>query len=388
MTRQYGNGAIASLKDGSGKVVGYRGQPTIGGKRYSFRAKTKGEVRRMIDEAKVAHAQGRLHADKTQTVSEYLWGWLETKRRSQNLRVKTLECYELNIRERLVPHIGTKKLSDLRPAEVQDTYNQLLARGLSPFSVIQAHRLLHKALADAVKLDIIARNVTEAVDPPRVPRKEMKTLTADQLETLFEATRGDRFHALWIVLGLVGLRRSEAVGLRWGDIDFEAGTLTVKRGLHRYKRGGGLQFTEPKSETSRRTVHLPKSVIRALHERKEQQAFERNAARGGWEEHDLVFATVFGKPLDPNRVNYYFRKALDKAGLPSVRVHDMRHSCATVHMKNGVNGPTVQRWLGHSSITLTLGTYSHVSADMLEDAAERMDILFDREGHVAEKAVL
>jgi integrase len=374
--RGQNEGTIFERKNRAGKVIGYRGQLSLGGERRSFIGDTKREVQKQMNEAKVAYEHGRLGPSRSQTVAQYLAGWLETKRRGGSIRTKTFETYELNVRERLVPHLGRIKLDALRPAHVQDCYNSLLARGLSPYSVLQAHRLLHKALDDAIKLDLVMRNVTEAVDAPRQPRKEMTALNAEQLDALFAATRGDRFYTLWIVLGVLGLRIGEAMGLKWQDIDFKPGTLAVQRALQRQRNGIGLVFVEPKSETSRRTLLLPDIVSAALRERWEQQAFERRAASSGWQEHDLVFATVFGEPLDPSRINYYFHQALKKAILPKIRVHDMRHTCATIHMQNGVPGPTVQRWLGHSNIALTLGTYSHVTVDMLRDAAARMDTVF------------
>lgn len=374
--RGQNEGTIFERKNRAGKVIGYRGQLSLGGQRRSFIADTKREVQKQMDEAKVAHEHGRLGPSRSQTISQYLSGWLETKRSGGSIRTKTFETYELNIRERLVAHLGSIKLDALRPAHVQNCYNSLLGRGLSAYAVLQAHRLLHKALDDAMKLDLVARNVTEAVDAPRQPRKEMAALNAEQLDTLFASTRGDRFYTLWVVLGVLGLRIGEAMGLKWLDIDFKRGTLSVQRALQRQRNGIGLVFVEPKSETSRRTLLLPDVVAAALQKRREQQAFERKAAGSAWQEHDLVFATIHGEPLDPSRINYYFRQALKKANLPEIRVHDMRHTCATIQMQNGVPGPTVQRWLGHSNIALTLGTYSHVTVDMLRDAAARMDAVF------------
>jgi integrase len=175
-----------------------------------------------------------------------------------------------------------------------------------------------------------------------------------------------------LLLGLLG----EAMGLKWQDIDFARSTLAVQRALQRQRNGIGLVLVEPKSETSRRSLMLPDMVFGALRQRREQQTFECKAAGPGWQERDLVFATVFGEPLDPSRINYYLDRALRRANLPKIRVHDLRHTCATIHMQNGVPGPTVQRWLGHSSIALTLGTYSHVTVDMLRDAAGKMDTAF------------
>ena len=326
-----------------------------------------------MDEAKAAMLQGRLGPSRSQTLTQYLSGWLETVR--PTIKPRTHESYALNAR-RILPHLGRVRLDALTPAQVQDCYNQLLASGLSPRSVQQAHALLHKALADAMRLDLVPRNVAGAVNVPRPRRREMQTLTAEQLQLLFEVTRDDRFGALWVLLGTAGLRLGEALGLKWSDIEFSRRTLLVRRAVQRQKGGVGLVFVEPKTARSRRTIQLSTLAADALKRHQERQTFERKTAAEAWHDHDLVFCTHAGNPLEIARIHDNFKPSLARTGLPNIRVHDLRHTAATLMLEQGVHPKVVQEMLGHSSIALTLDTYSHVAPTMHRDAVNRIDALF------------
>lgn len=223
----------------------------------------------------------------------------------------------------------------------------------------------------------MARNITDGATVPRPDRKEMETLSCEQLSQLFEATRTDRFAALWVLLGTSGLRIGEALGLKWTDIDFSARTLIVRRALQRHE-DGGLVFAEPKSKQSRRTVQLSTLACTALREHRERQAFERKTADSEWHDHNLVFCTAFGTPLDRGRIHLNWIPALKKAGLPRIRLHDLRHTAATLMLQEGVHPKVVQEMLGHSSISVTLDIYSHVAPTLHREAADRMDALLRR----------
>lgn len=344
-----------------------------GGKRKWFYGKTRKAVQDKLREALAAQHEGRLLVGRSQTVNAYLAGWLENVKPS--VRPRTYDSYALNVR-RLGRHIGEIKLDALRPSHVQECYSQLQGYGLAPRSVRQAHMVLHRALRQAMQWDLVVRNVTEAVNVPRPPHQERPTLSAEQLNQLFAATEGQRWHALWVLLGTRGLRLGEAMGLRWSDINFDTKQLVILRALQRQSAGAGLQFVEPKSATSRRTVALGEMACWALRDHRRRQNEERLSLGSEWHANDLVFCTVFGDPMDPGRIGRYLDRDLRNANCPRIRVHDLRHTAATILLQQNEHPRLVQELLGHSNIALTLGTYSHVAPTMHREAADRMDALF------------
>lgn len=371
--RGHGEGTIYKRTDGR-----WEGAISLDGRqRKRFYGKTRKEVQEQLTNVLKARQEGLLATGPTQTVAQYLAQWLEDTVK-HSVRPRTREAYDLNVR-RLVPHLGTIRLNRLTPAQVQAAYAALLDRGLSRRSVEQAHTVLHRALHQAVQWGLIGRNPTEAVAVPRPERREMKTLTAEELQTLFTSTASHRLHALWVVLATTGLRLGEATGLRWEDVDFGGCRVTVRRAVQR-QRGKGMVAVEPKTERSRRTVHIAEGTAGALREHKRRQAAERLCAGPLWQDHGLVFCNTTGGPLDPARVRKPFRIALERAGLPNIRVHDLRHSCATLLLSQGVHPKVVQELLGHSTITLTLDTYSHVIPALHMEAATKMNRLFEPPG--------
>ena len=343
------------------------------GGRKTFYGRSRRQVQDRLKELERQREQGLLIASADQLTGDFLARWLEDSVRN-SVRPKTYDSYELNVR-RLQPLIGSVRLGSLSPAHVQSAYGALLRRGLSARSVHHAHAVLHRALKQAVLWNMIARNPTEAASRPRPIRTEMKTLSESEVRRLFEASEDDRFHALWIVLATTGVRLGEALGLRWEDVDLPGGRMMVKRALQR-QRGKGLVFVEPKTGRSRRTIHLAQGAIAALGRQKRLQAEERLVNGPEWQEHGLVFATKIGRPVEGGQANWRFHKALRGAGLPDIRVHDLRHTAATILMTRGVHPKVVQEMLGHSTIALTLDTYSHAAPAMHAQAAAQMNELF------------
>lgn len=366
--RGHHEGTFYRRSDGS-----WCGQLRTGnGKRITYYGKTKAEVQQKLAKSRDLHAKGQLSANTSQTLSEYLQGWLSVMKPA--LRPKTYESYDLNVR-RLTPHIGNVRLSSLTPAHIQNCLALLQLGGLSPRSVEQVHTVLHGALGRAVQLELLNRNPSDAVSAPRPAQTEMKTLSAEDAKHLFQVTEGERFHALWVVLATTGMRLGEAMGLRWSDIDLNAGGITVQRGLQRQKEAG-LVNVEPKSRTSRRNIILSATAITALLAHRDLQRQTAEFLASHWTASDVVFTRALGGPLDPSNVNPYFNDALKRAGLPHVRIHDLRHTAASLLLSEGIHPKVVQEMLGHSSISLTLGTYSHVLPSLHADAAKKMDGLF------------
>lgn len=368
--RGNGEGTIYKRKDGRWETA----VTLEGGKRKRIYGKTRGEVSQKLAEALRARKEGRLCAEPSQTMGKYLNQWLEDQVRLK-VRPKTFESYSLNVR-RLTPHIGQIRLDALTPREIQHCYKELLAGDLSPRSVEQAHRVLRSAMRQAVRWGLITQAPTAAVTPPRPERHEMSPLTAKQVHTLFASSIDDPLHPLWVLLCTTGLRLGEATGLEWRHLDLTAGTLSVQQALQR-QQGLGLVIVEPKTGHSRRTVHLAPGTVAALQALRDSQKLKWRAADREWDESVLVFCTRSGNPLEPGNVLRSLHRTLKRAGLPVVRVHDLRHTAATYLLGQGTHPKKVQELLGHSSITLTLDTYSHMMPTMHQEVAAEMDRLFE-----------
>jgi integrase len=236
---------------------------------------------------------------------------------------------------------------------------------------------LHRALEQAVRFHLIPFNPASRVDPPKVRQDEIAPLDAEQARRLLDAAKGDPLEALYVVSLTCGLRIGEALGLRWTNIDLDAGTLRVSRQLQRKRRldgkPGKLVFSEPKN-ASRRTLDLPQRTLESLRTHRKRQLVQRVGATR-YEDSGLVFATGIGTPFDAqNVVNRRFRPLLRRAGLPPIRWHDLRHTYATLLLARGTHPTHVQRYLGHASVQLTLDRYSHWMPSMGHNTAEGIDV--------------
>jgi integrase len=297
--------------------------------------------------------------------------WLEDFAKA-DLAPRTYHNYKLQIREHIIPAFGTMKMSKLDTPNIQALYSAKLRGGLKPSSVRYIHAVLHRALSKAVDLRLIVRNPAASADSPKVRHEEMTPLDAEQTRTFLDAASGQKLEALYVLSLTCGLRMGESLGLKWSDMDLDAGTLRVNRQLQRIREGGGLVFSEPKN-ASRRTIDLPQRALEALRSHHKWQLEEKLRA-SSYEDSDLVFATGKGTPLDAqNIVNRHFKPLLRRAALPSIRWHDLRHTCATLLLGRGVHPKLVQHLLGHASITMTLDRYSHWIPSMGRHAADGMD---------------
>jgi integrase len=309
-----------------------------------------------------------------QNFGAFLRQWLDTSAKPR-VRDRTFSDYESLATRYLLPGLAHRKLSQITPAEIQSIYASMQARGLSARTVRYAHSVLHGTLEQAVKWQMLARNVAKLVDLPRQERREMRALTPDEAARLLAASDGTRYHPFWTLLLTSGLRPGEALGLKWGDIDGDR--LRVQRALVR-QDGKRWQLVDPKTARARRVVSLPTSTLRLLQAHRAQQLEDRLKAGAAWADNDLVFATRTGEPLDYRVVvRRHFKPLLKAAGLPLMRPYDLRHSCATLLLAAGENVKVVSERLGHASAALTLDVYSHVLPDMQQRAAERLEsVLF------------
>jgi integrase len=310
-------------------------------------------------------------AGQAPTVGDWLTHWLDNIA-VRRLRPRTMETYRATVRLHLMPGIGHHRLDRLQPEHLERLYSVLATQGLAPASVLRVHRVLSRAIKVAMQRGKVARNVATLVDPPAVKRTQTALpLDAEEARRVLAAAAGKRNGARWSVALAVGLRQSEALGLRWADIDLAVGTLSVRRGLHRVA-GQGLVYEEPKSERSRRTLALPMQLVETLRAHRARQDQERSAAGSMWQDHDLVFAQLTGTPIDRHADWDAWKALLRTAGVRDVRLHDGRHTAATLLLSAGVHPRVVMELLGHSQMRTTTDTYSHVMPALAREAADRM----------------
>jgi len=315
------------------------------------------------------------------TVSEYLDEWLKVAAQPR-IAPNTFEQYTDILNRYVRPAIGSLKLSSVRTMNVQALYSSMQQRGLSARVVRYTHAVLNSAFKQAVKWSMLALNPAELVDLPKAERKEMQALTPEQAAKFLAAAATDRYGVLFNVAIVTGMRPSEYLGLQWKDTNFETGMVTVQRTLT-WKRDGSWYFGEPKTSRSRRSIPLPASLVLLLKEHKRRQAEERLKAGPKYQNLDLVFASQEGKPLmQHNLIMRHFKPILKQAELPeSIRLYDLRHTCATLLLVAEENPKVVSERLGHSSVVMTLDTYSHVLPSMQKAASEKLEnLLYNNSG--------
>jgi integrase len=362
---------ITKRKDGLFQGM-YTAQTPDGPKRKYIYGRKYKDVERKLAEAMGDAAKGIYFDDENQTVAQYMERWLEDSARG-DLGHRAYHNYRLQIRRHISPAFARLRLSKLTAAHIQSLYAAKLRGGLKPSSVRYIHAVLHRALEQAVRFNLIPFNPAARVDPPKVRQEEITPLDAEQARTLLHAARGDRFETLYVLSLTVGLRMGEALGLRWSDTDLDANTLRVSRQLQRVRDGGGLVFGEPKN-ASRRTLDLPQRAVEALRSHRKKQMEEQLRAGSEWQDYGLVFASGKGTPLDAqNIVNRYFKPLLKRAELPNIRWHDLRHTYATLLLARGTHPTYVQKSLGHASVQLTLDRYSHWMPSMGRKTADGID---------------
>src|SRR5215210_7641120 len=318
---------ITKRKDGR-YMARYTIETLDGPKRKTIYSRKYKDVEQKLAEARGDAARGLVFDADNLKLGEYLDRWLSDSV-ADTVRPTTFERYEQIVRVHIRPTLGNLKLKNVTPAHVRGLYREKLEVGLSPRTVQYIHVTLHKALKQAVADGLIPRNATEAVKPPQVSREEMRPLTAEQVKVLFEAAKGDRLEALYVLAVTTGLRQGELLGLKWDDINLKVGTLQVRRTLTTAK--GGPVLSAPKTKSSRRTVRLSQAALEALRSHLERQLGEIDQAGDLWCENGLIFASESGEPLDRRHITtHLFKPLLKRAGLPQIRFHDLRHTCATL----------------------------------------------------------
>lgn len=367
-------GESTIYRDGAGRWHGYvsMGQTDNGRRdRRHVSGQRRADVVAKVRELERKRDAGlSATAGRQTTVGAWLDHWLDTIA-AQRVRPSTLTRYRQLARHQLVPKLGHHRLDRLQPEHIEKAYAELLASGLSPASVLQAHRVLSRALKVAMQRGRVARNVCTLVDPPTVSRAEVRPLTAVEARRVLAAASEARNAARWSVAFTLGLRQGEALGLPWDALDLDLGTLTIRQALQR-QAGAGLVIVKPKSRAGRRTISLPRPLVDALRSHRAAQLEERLRAGSEWQDKGLVFSQPNGRPIDPRSDHRQWQALLLRADVRPARLHDARHTAATVMLSLGVPARVAMQILGHSQISLTLGTYSHVMPELAEEAAARV----------------
>jgi len=310
------------------------------------------------------------------SVREYLTKeWLPAVKAT--IRPSTYNSYVQHVECHIAPHIGSVKLAKLTGSQVNALYAKLAdtgrkdgKTGLSPMTIHHVHACLHKACKDAVRWGHLPKNPLEAADPPRKKSdgtKEMQTWSKEQLKAFLGAVAGERLSPLWHTIAMTGMRRGEAIGLRWTDVDLENARLSVRRALIPINRE--VVVSAPKTAKGRRVIALDPGTVEVLKGQAARQLGEQTQPGENWVDTGLVFTLENGEALDPESVSRYFRQAVKKSMLPQIRLHDLRHTHATLALQAGIHPKVVSERLGHATISITLGTYSHAIPAMQEEAA-------------------
>ncbi len=335
------------------------------------------ELRRILCEID----RGEYITPSDMTLTSYFEYWMESTRTSRSLL--TNQEYDKIINKHICPALGKWKISQIKPLHIQDYYTYALrakddnGKGLSAQTVLHHHTLIHKALQDAVKWQIIARNPSDSVESPKVIRTEKAIYTKEQIKAFLETAKGTAYYLPILLCIATGMRRNEVLALWWSDYDAETGYIYLNRAFEQTK--SGLIYKEPKTAKSRRAICLPPMIRKDIMVQKEQQKI--NLAKYGEKYHDsdLICTQANGKPITPQLMSNGFHRMLDKVkigdkvGLPHTPFHNLRHTHATILFQEGIHPKIVQERLGHSNIATTLDIYSHMIPTMQKDAADKID---------------
>lgn len=360
---------VRTLGDGS-KV--YDAMVSIGGGRQEWRTfPTIAEAEDWRDRTKPKVRDGRHVRRERVTVAEYLNSWLDGR---LGIRHSTRVSQAQHIRTYLAPLLGDVKLQQLRPEAIERAYGTLVGQ-LSPASIRRIHSTLHKALKDGVTKGKLTWNPASNVELPEVPHHEIKPWEPAELKAFLAHTADDPLAALWRMLALMGMRRGEALGLKWSDVDLDWAELTIRRTL--LEVSGHVMEGSPKTKGSRRPQALDRGTVAMLIAHRERQQADRQAWGDAWVDEGWVFCRANGDRLRPDYVSKRFRAIVRQVGLPPARLHDLRHGAATNALALSFSVHEVAKMLGHSTPQLVLQTYGHVLKERERQLADKMGSRFD-----------
>jgi integrase len=385
-------GHIRQRSKGSWEIAIDIGKDPSTGKRIQHFETIRGckaDAQRRVRELLLSVEQGNYVKPNRLTVAQFLEEWLQSYV-VLNCSPRTKTSYEMIIRRHLIPELGSISLNQLGPRHLQAFYSRQKARGrvdgkgqLSPRTVRYCHSLLVEALGHAVKLGLLSRNIARATEAPRLDHRVMPILAPEDIPRFLGTARGTSYYTLFYLLLHTGLRRGEALALKWKNIDLSLASLGVSAYLSVVEtlyKNGTYVIKEPKTSSGKRRIALSPSLALVLRQHKAEQQAQQALLGKPLADGDFVFAHPDGTPLDPSTVSHAFNKVIRRAGLPHIRLHDLRHTHASLLLQAGVHPKVVQERLGHSSIRVTLDTYSHVMGGLQEVAAQRFDDFLSAKG--------
>ncbi|MFF2273572.1 tyrosine-type recombinase/integrase [Agromyces sp. NPDC058136] len=370
--RANGEGSVYQRKDGRWVGSTYVLRPDGARQRKEVYGRTRSEVNSKLRELITNTERGVPMAGKSWTVGAYAEHWLANG--VSALRPATQSNYAWVLRKYVVPTVGDIRLERLTPAHVRKLHGAVLSMGVSVRTTQLAHAVLRSMLAEAVREELITRNVGTLVRQPKLEKVEQLAWSPEEAARFGLASKPHRLHALFELAYSVGLRRGELLGLRWSDVDLETNMIHVRQTMQRLGAGHGRVFGPPKTARSRRSVPIPVGIARSLRAHRAAQAAElRGSNRSN--PLDLVFTTSLGTPIEPSNLRRDFETLISAAGVPRIRFHDLRHTCASLLFAKGVPPRVVMDLLGHSTMSITTDLYAHVMPTALAEAASAMDDL-------------
>lgn len=340
------------------------------GHRISRDFKTKPEAQEWLRDMQNQLNKGYDYQGGKGSLGDYLTEWLDTSRLS--LRDMTICHYEQVIRIHILPRIGSIHLADLSLIKIERFYSELIQAGIGIRTVRIVHAILHRSLGKAVHYGLLMVNPAHGAALPKYQHAEMQVLDESQVVQFLVAAYGSNYEALYYLAINTGMREGELFGLRWPDLHWNNGVLNVQRQVQSVP-GKGKVFLEPKTRAGRRPIKLGEGVLQKLRIHKEHQARQKTIAGNRWKENDLIFPTRIGTPEDPGNLGKDFLRTLEKAGLPKIRFHDLRHTAASIMLNRGVPAIVVSKRLGHANPSTTLNIYAHLYMESQDEPARIMD---------------
>ena len=383
-------GSIFKRKDGTWCGIVSNGRNSEGKlKRQYCYGKTRQEVSEKIIQTQSEIKAGTFIEPSKVKFGEWLDTWLQNYMKP-SLRPTTYSSYDQIIRTHIKPELSDYQLRELRPEHLQKLYNNKHQHGrldgtgsLSPRYVRYIHVIIHSSLEQAIKNQLIVRNVSEATTLPRQAKKEIRIFTVEEQKKFIEAAENDSLGSALKLDLASGLRLGELLALRWSDINFNDSIIRVRSSLSRlrtFEKGiktSELIFQEPKTKSGKRSIPIPASILEDLKEHKRVQDSEKASIGEAFCDNGLVFCTQLGSPIEPRNMMRKFYELVESAGIPHTNFHAARHTFASRALEAGIHPKVVSEMLGHASISITLDLYSHVLPDLKKEAASKLNHLFD-----------